>query len=74
MVPPVRDHKYIAPVVVETVAVLPVEPAHTAEAAGVIVWSGVALIVTVVFWPLGLWQPDLITTQFNVTALPVPAV
>jgi hypothetical protein len=30
-----------------TLAVFPVEPAHTPEAAGVIVWAGVALTVKV---------------------------
>ena len=49
MVPPVMDHKYVAPVVVETLAVFPVEPAHTEEAAGVIVWVGIALTVTLAF-------------------------
>jgi hypothetical protein len=48
MVPPLMDHKYVAPLVVVTSAVFPVEPAHTAEAAGVIVWTGIALIVTLV--------------------------
>ena len=43
------DHEYVAPLVVVTSAVFPVEPAHTAEAAGVIVWPGIALTVTLLF-------------------------
>ena len=60
---------------VETLAVFPVEPAHTEEAAGVIVWAGIALTVTLVFWPPALAQPeDDVTTQLNFTGLVVPAV
>ena len=43
------DHEYVAPLVVVTSAVFPTEPAHTAEAAGVIVWPGIALTVTLLF-------------------------
>ena len=69
------DHKYVAPVVVGTLAVFPVEPAHTEEAAGVIVWAGIALTVTLAFCPPALAQPaDDVTMQFNVTGLVVPAV
>jgi hypothetical protein len=75
IVPPVRDHKYVAPDVVWTLAVFPVEPAHTDEAAGVIVWAGVKWIGTLVFWPPALGTPQgEVTTQFNITALPVTAV
>jgi hypothetical protein len=75
MVPPAMDHEYVAPAVVGTLAVFPVEPMHTEEGTGVIVWGGIALMVTVAFWPPALPQPPAeVTTQFNVTALPVPAV
>jgi hypothetical protein len=61
--------------VVVTLAVLPVELAHTDAAAGVIVWSGAALTVTVAFWPPALAQPAAeVTTQFNVTVPLAPAV
>jgi hypothetical protein len=35
--------------------------------------AGGALMVTVAFWPPAMAQPAEVTTQFKVTALPVPA-
>jgi hypothetical protein len=54
--------------------VFPVEPPQTGDDA-VIVWPGMALIVTLWFWPPALAQPALlVTTQFSVTEPLAPAV
>ena len=63
IVPPVMDHKYAAPLVVVTLAVLPVELAHTEEAAGVIVWSGMGLKLTVTSAVEGVQVPLLIVQR-----------
>ena len=48
IVPPLIDHEYVAPDVVATDAVLPVEFAHT-DGGAVTVCEGTALMVTPMF-------------------------